>query len=153
MRLLFDTSTLIAALVEGHPAHHGAYPWLRSVKDGHHVGLLSAHSLAELYSKLTRIPFAAGTLTAAKVPQIIESDIDLLFAVISLSGDDYLTVVKHLAQQNLVGGIIFDALIFYAAVKAEADQLLTLNPKHFRQIYPEFAGRVIAPATSGAMHP
>lgn len=145
MRLLFDTSTLIAALVEEHPAHSIAYPWLRSVKAGHHVGLLSAHSLAELYSKLTRIPFAGGPLPAVKVQQIIETDIDPVFEVISLSGDDYLTVVKHLAQQNLVGGIIFDALIFYAAVKAEADQLLTLNPKHFRQIYPQFAERVVAP--------
>lgn len=133
--------------MEGHPAHPVAHPWLRSVKEGHHVGLLSAHSLAELYSKLTRIPFAAGTLTAAKVQQIIETDINPVFEVISLSGDHYLTVVKHLAQQNLVGGIIFDALIFYAAVKAEADQLLTLNPKHFRQIYPEFAERVIEPGS------
>lgn len=145
MRLLFDTSTLIAALVEAHPAHPVAYPWLRSVKDGRHVGLLSAHSLAELYSKLTRIPFASGTLTSAKVQQIIETDISPSFAIVALAGDDYLTVVKHLAQQNLVGGIIFDTLIFYAAIKAEADQLLTLNPRHFRQIYSEFPALVIEP--------
>ncbi|MCI0556104.1 MAG: hypothetical protein L0287_34620 [Anaerolineae bacterium] len=37
------------------------------------------------------------------------------------------------------------ALIFYAAVKAGADQLLTLNPRHFRQIYPGYADRVVEP--------
>ena len=150
MRVLLDTSTLIAALVEAHPAHQLAYPWLRSVKADHHVGLLSAHSLAELYAKLTRIPFTSGVLSAAKVQQLIETDIDQVFEVIPLSGDDYLTVVKHLTQQNLVGGIIFDAIIFHAAVKADADHLLTLNPKHFRQIYPEFADRVIEPVSGEA---
>ncbi|CAN5384742.1 PIN domain-containing protein [soil metagenome] len=143
MRLLFDTSTLIAALVEAHTAHDIAYPWLRSVKDGRHIGLLGAHSLAELYSNLTHIPFASGPLTSTKVRQIIETDIEPVFEIVALSSDDYLSIVKHLAQQNLVGGIIFDALIFYAAIKADADQLLTLNPKHFRQIYPEFSRLVI----------
>jgi predicted nucleic acid-binding protein len=145
MRLLFDTSALIAALVEAHPSHYLAFPWLHSVKDGHHTGLLSAHSLAELYAKLTRIPFASGTLPATKVQQIFETDIIPSFAVVSLTGEDYLSVVNHLAQQNLTGGIIFDALIFYAAIKADADQLLTLNPRHFRQIYQGFADRVVEP--------
>lgn len=145
MKLFFDTSTLIAALVEGHPAHHIAYPRLHSVKVGHNIDLLSAHSLAELYSKLTRIPFVGGALTTAKAQQLIKTDIVSVLAVIPLSGDDYSNIVKHLAQQNLAGGIIFDALIFYAAIKADADQLLTLNPKHFRQIYSEFADLVVEP--------
>lgn len=143
MRLLFDTSTLIAALVEAHPAHPLAYQWLYSVKDGRHTGLISAHTLAELYSKLTHIPFASGVLPAAKAQLMIETNVISLFEIVPLSGDDYLTIIQQLANQTLNGGIIFDALIFYAAIKSGADQLVTLNPKHFRQIYPELANRVV----------
>jgi predicted nucleic acid-binding protein len=143
VRLLFDTSTLIAALVEDHPAHLSAYSWLYEVKEGRHTGLVSAHTLAELYAKLTRIPFASGVLAAAKAQQLIELDVVNLFEVIPLAGDDYLAIIKHLTQQNLIGGIVFDALIFYAAMKSGADQVVTLNPRHFRQIYPELANRVV----------
>jgi predicted nucleic acid-binding protein len=145
MRLLFDTSTLIAALVEVHPAHRLAYPWLQGVKDGHHISLIGVHSLAELYSKLTRIPFAGGVLPPAQAQQIIETDLTRFFEIISLAGTDSLTIIEHLSNQNLGGGIIFDALIFHAAIKSGADRLLALNPKHFQQIYPELATQGIDP--------
>ncbi len=32
MKILFDTSTLVAAIIEGHPAHGLALPWLQRVK-------------------------------------------------------------------------------------------------------------------------
>lgn len=54
MRLLFDTSMLIAALLKPHEGHGLAHPWLDQVLAGADVGVISAHSLAELYSTLTR---------------------------------------------------------------------------------------------------
>lgn len=56
MRVLFDTSTLIAAMIEGHPAHSLALPWLQRVKAKTDAGLVAAHTLAELYAILTRLP-------------------------------------------------------------------------------------------------
>ncbi len=56
MKILFDTSTLIAALLDKHPAYDSAYFWLDAVLEGEHEGVVSAHSLAEVYNKLTRIP-------------------------------------------------------------------------------------------------
>ncbi|MCC5637464.1 hypothetical protein LC593_16760 [Nostoc sp. CHAB 5844] len=35
---------------------------------------------------------------------------------------------------NLPGGAIFDALIAQAALKAQVDVLLTLNPNHFTRL-------------------
>jgi predicted nucleic acid-binding protein len=32
MKILFDTNTLIAALVETHPHHSKAWPWLKKAK-------------------------------------------------------------------------------------------------------------------------
>ena len=60
MRILFDTSTLVAAVVEGHPAHVAAFPWLQRVKDKAETGIVAAHSLAELYAILTRLPVPEG---------------------------------------------------------------------------------------------
>lgn len=56
MKVLFDTSVLAAALLEYHPNHKLAFPWLRNVKKGKYVGFISMHSLAELYAILTTIP-------------------------------------------------------------------------------------------------
>lgn len=143
MKLLFDTSTLIASLVEAHPAHLTTYPWLLRVKEGQDQGLLSLHSLAELYSKLTRIPFTSGVLSAEKVQRIFETDIIGVFQIVSFSDEDYIKIIDHLAKRNLVGGIIFDALICYAGIKTNVDQILALNAKHFRQIYPESAHLIV----------
>jgi len=56
VRILFDTSTLVAAMVAGHPAHTVALPLLLRVKEKTDTGLVAAHSLAELYAILTRLP-------------------------------------------------------------------------------------------------
>jgi len=32
MKTLFDTSVIIAALVEAHPMHQRAFPWLKQAK-------------------------------------------------------------------------------------------------------------------------
>lgn len=42
-------------------------------------------------------------------------------------------------------GVTYDALILYAALKAEADQMLTLNEKDFRRIYPELTDKISSP--------
>jgi predicted nucleic acid-binding protein len=46
---------------------------------------------------------------------------------------------------NLPGGGIFDALIAQAALKAEADALLTMNAKHFTRLGEAIAARVQVP--------
>jgi predicted nucleic acid-binding protein len=56
MKVLFDTSALVAAMVEGHPRHEQAWPWLQQAKAGKVQGVVAAHSLAELYAVLTVLP-------------------------------------------------------------------------------------------------
>ena len=53
---LFDTSILVAALVADHPKYCCCLPWLQRVKSGEIIGFVSTHTLAELYSVLTRSP-------------------------------------------------------------------------------------------------
>ncbi len=44
--------------------------------------------------------------------------------------------IKAMSEKGLSGGIIYDALIAKAALKAKADRLLTLNKKDFEKIVP-----------------
>ena len=52
MRVLADTSVLVAAMVESHPAHDRAFPWLLRAKQGKLDLLVATHTLAETYAVL-----------------------------------------------------------------------------------------------------
>ncbi|WP_242051572.1 hypothetical protein [Nostoc sp. FACHB-280] len=51
-----------------------------------------------------------------------------------------------MATLNFPGGAIFDALIAQAALKAQVDILLTLNPNHFTRLGSAIASIVQVPA-------
>jgi len=46
---------------------------------------------------------------------------------------------------GLTGGIVYDALIAFAARKAKVDRMLTFNVSNFRRVWPEGGDRIIAP--------
>jgi predicted nucleic acid-binding protein len=56
MKVLMDTSVLIAGMLSDHVQHAQAQPWLARAKNGPVEAVVSGHSLAELYSVLTRPP-------------------------------------------------------------------------------------------------
>ena len=56
MKRLFDTSSLVAALVAAHPAHARAVRCFERALAGSDEPLVSTHSLAELFAVLTRMP-------------------------------------------------------------------------------------------------
>jgi len=55
VRVLFDTSTLIAASLPEHPGHASAQDCLRKIHRGEAEGFVSNHTIAELYAVLTGI--------------------------------------------------------------------------------------------------
>lgn len=144
MKILFDTSVLLASLLPAHPAHEFTYPHLERVRQQISEGFISNHSLAELYNKLTRVPIARP-IPAGEAQEMLQVSVIPYFTLVSLTPADYQRVIQHLAQRNLIGGIVYDALILHAGIKAGADRVLTLNPRHFRQIYPEMADRIVDP--------
>lgn len=56
MRALFDTSVLVAALLASHPHHSVCTSYLNQAQSQEIEGFISTHSLAEIYSVLTRLP-------------------------------------------------------------------------------------------------
>ena len=144
MSVLLDTSVLVAAMIESHPAHARALPWLQRVQDGTETGLVAAHSLAELYAILTALPVQPH-IPPAVAQQLIRHNVLHRFEVVFLSDEDYVAVIDHLSDLGIVGGATYDAVILHAAAKARADQVVTLNERDFRRIYPDLAEKVISP--------
>ena len=131
-------------MVEGHPAHGTALPWLQRVKAKSDVGLVAAHSLAELYAVLTRLP-VNPRIPPALALQLIQNNVLDTCEVVALSSDDYVTLLSHLADLGIAGGAVYDALLLHAAWKSGVDQVVTLNPNDFRRVYPTLADRIVSP--------
>ena len=144
MSVLLDTSVLVAAMIESHPVHEQALPWLQRVQDGTEIGLVAAHSLAELYAILTTLPVQPH-IPPAVAWQLIQHNVLNRFEVVFLSDEDYVAVIDHLSDVGIVGGATYDALILYAAAKASADRVVTLNERDFRRIYPDLVDKIISP--------
>lgn len=141
MKFFFDTSVLIAASLLQHE-HHLASAAAYSRADRKTTGC-AAHTLAEVYSSLTRMP----------VQQRMSGDQALLIldgirervTIFTLDVEDYYTVIASAAVQGVVGGMIYDALIAKCALKANATTIYTWDLEHFRRLGPEVARRVRTP--------
>jgi predicted nucleic acid-binding protein len=144
MRIFFDTSVLVAALILSHVQHGRAKPWLDQVQNGTNHGLVSAHSLAELYAILTRYPIRPS-ITSERAHELIAANILAHFEVIALSEQDYRDLLAHVAGLGLTGGAVYDALHMHAAAKVNPDRIVTFNEADFRRVYPALADRVVAP--------
>ena len=131
-------------MVEAHPAHSAALPWLQRAKGDVDTGLVAAHSLAELYAILTTLPVEPRILPSIALELIKHNVLDVL-EVVFLSGDDYAALITRLAGLGIIGGATYDALILHAASKANVNQVVTLNEKDFRRVYPELADRIVSP--------
>jgi predicted nucleic acid-binding protein len=132
VNVLFDTSVIIAASLPQHTSYVPCFTQLRAAKTGQTQGYLSTHSLAEIYSVLTRMP-SQPRMTPQDAKRLIESYLQYLKAV-PLEQTDYEVAINMMTTLNLPGGGIFDALIAQAALKVSVDRILTLNQKHFTRL-------------------
>lgn len=144
MKVLLDTSVLVAAMIEGHPAHERSLYWLQRIKKGSDSGVVSAHSIAELYAIFTRLP-VKPRISPALAFELIQRNVIDICRVVALSDNDYGLIVKHLSETGVIGGVTYDALILYTAFKEAVDRVITLNENDFRRIYPQIAGQIFLP--------
>ncbi len=132
MNILFDTSVLVAGLVQTHPKHHLAFPWLVKVVEQEINCYIAAHSLDETYAVLTTLPVSPRILPHVAL-NLIESNLKKHAHIVFLTTQDYWTLLTHLSAQSLVGGIVYDGLLYQAAKKAKVDKILTFNQKDFKR--------------------
>ncbi len=145
MKVLFDTSVLIAAMVEVHPSHDSAFVWLRKAKAKEIEGFICSHTLAESYAVLTKLPISPK-ISPNMAQRLIRENLLSCTRVIALTSKDYSSVIDSLTGLGVSGGVIYDALIVQAAKKAQADLLLTLNIKDFKRVCPEHSMSIKSPS-------
>ncbi len=127
MRSFFDTSVLVPAFIEDHEHHEASlavFLKANKVRDG-----CSAHSLAEIYATLTRLP--GRNRFAGEQVLLVLANIRERLHLVALDGDEYFDAIQSAADLQIAGGTIYDALIARCAIKARADRLYTWNSKHF----------------------
>lgn len=135
MKVCFDTSTLVAALIQQHPHHGLAFPHLEKVHHGAVEGCLTTHAVAELFATLTALPLKPR-LSPADAQQLIEKSVLSHFTVLPLDGRSYKEALQLTVTQNLASGAIYDALHLVGARAVNCELLLTLNLRHFRALAP-----------------
>lgn len=136
-----DTSVLVAAHLGDHP-HHGPSLALLSSATKATAGC-AAHSLAEVYSVLTRLPVRPMILPEQAM--LFVSDIRDRLALTSLDEAAYIDALASAARRGIVGGQIYDALLLQCAVRSGADRIYTWNVRHFQRIAPDLAARIRTP--------
>lgn len=143
VRVCFDTNVIVAGILTDHQMHSMCRPWLNRAKNFEFRALLSVHSLAEVYSVITRLP--KPYRVSAEVAQRLMVDNLGSFERIELMGADYDLVLADVVRLGITSGGIFDALIARAAIVGRADSLLTFNAKDFVRLGPSIAALVQIP--------
>ena len=143
MKILFDSSTLIAAMVEAHPKHEQAFAWLLRARKGEFELVVSAHTLLEIYSVLTTAPFKPK-ISADTAKKLIDTNIKKIALIHSLNTSEYVQVINRVADLNLKGGIVYDALILQCAKKSGIKEIVTLNAKDFNRLNQDNSVKIIS---------
>ena len=144
MKVLFDTSMLVAGVIQSHPAHERAFRWFCRVADRELELFVAAHSIAEFYAVLTRLP-VNPKISPTLALRLLRENIEAVAHIVPLTTDEYLRVVTSMAELDLMGGVVYDAIIAAAARKSKCDALLTLNRKDFVRVWPEGKDRILVP--------
>jgi len=136
MKILFDTSLIIAALVESHPMHVRAFPWLKKAKAKDFELVVASHTIAETYAVLSTLPIKPRISPSVAWRLIIENIVPIS-KIVSLTPTEYSFTIKQISELGLVGGITYDALIAKVAQKSKVKRMLTLNLEHFTRVWPD----------------
>ena len=141
MKAFFDTSSLVPVFYGDH-AHHQASLEL-FIQFDRESGCCGAHSLAEVYATLTRMP--GRHRISGEQAMLFVGSLRERLAIITLSGDEYASSLAASAARGVVGGAIYDALLASCALKAKAETIYTWNLRHYAQCGPDVIRRLRTP--------
>jgi predicted nucleic acid-binding protein len=130
LKALLDTSILVAAFLGDH-VHHASSLEL-FVRGEKRETFCAAHSMAELYATLTRLPGkhrVSGENALLLLAQVRER-----LTPVTLNGSEYCAAIEQACAIGVTGGAVYDALIASCGLKAKAEILYTWNVRHFEQL-------------------
>jgi predicted nucleic acid-binding protein len=141
VKSFFDTSVLVASFLVSHEHHERSFALLTTADRRN--SCCGAHSLAELYATLTRLP-GKQRLSMDQALLSLDSVAERL-DLIALDASEYRYAIREAAHAGVTGGTIYDALLGRCAVKARASKIYTWNMAHFRLLGPDIAEKVHTP--------
>ncbi len=133
MLVLLDTNVLVAAFVATHPHHSAAIHWFQLAEKKKISIMVAAHSIAECYAVLTRLPLSPK-ISPAVAYRILRDNAKKMGKLVTLDPQEFMDIAEDLSLLGLSGGIIYDAIILKTAQQHHAEKLVTFNRKHFLQL-------------------
>jgi predicted nucleic acid-binding protein len=141
MKAFFDTSVLVPVFYGDHVHHQPSIDlFIRFDKT---TGCCGAHSLAEVYSTLTRMP--GKHRISGEQAMLFIGGIRERLAIIALSSGEYGDALEASAARGIVGGGIYDAMLAHCAIKAKAETIYTWNGRHYTQCGVDVTHRLRTP--------
>jgi predicted nucleic acid-binding protein len=141
MKGFFDTSVLVPLFYRDH-VHHGPSQEL-FIQFNQSTGCCGAHSLAEVYATLTRMP--GKRRISGEQAMLFIGNIRERLSIVALNSEEYAHALQASAVRGIVGGTIYDAMLAQCALKTQAETIYTWNVRHYAQCGPEVVGRVRTP--------
>lgn len=130
----FDTSVLVAAVLDGHESHEAAFRALDAALAEPPV-IVAQHSLLESYSVLTRLP-SPHRLAPEAALELLRRTLEGRATIASLPGDRPWALLGRLAGDGIAGGATYDAVIVESCLRAGAERIVTANFRQFQRIAP-----------------
>ena len=128
-RYLCDTSVLVAAVCSWHEHHARTIAELERREGAGEELVLGAHSLAEAYAVLTRLP-APNRLRSEDAIALLEANWRET-PVVQLTATEVWRALRRAQRRGVIGGQTCDMLIAACALKAGAKTIITWNERHF----------------------
>ncbi len=145
MIAFFDSTVLIAAIIEDEERHETCAHALESVEKGY----AALHSVVECYATLTGGKLGIQ-LSPSDASELIRHNIYDRLRLVSLTAAEYVRLIAQAGPVGARGGAIYDLLLLTCARKIKAERIYTLNGRHFRALAPDIADKIVSPETGGA---
>ncbi|MGI8991102.1 MAG: PIN domain-containing protein [Bryobacteraceae bacterium] len=133
MKAFFDTSVLVPVFYGDHARHEASLKLF--IQFDKASGCCGAHSLAEVFSTLTRMP-GKHRISGEQAMLFIGSIRERL-CIIALDGEEYSAALEISAARGIVGGCIYDAMLAHCAIKAQVETIYSWNARHYAQCGPD----------------
>lgn len=138
MKVLFDTSALVTAVVDQLPNHEAALACFRRFAVSGRAGrdaICSTHALAECYATLTALPLARR-IQPGEAARLVEESFLRHLEVVPLSVADYKAALARVVGLGLRSGTIYDALHAQCAERQGCGRIITYNAADFERLKP-----------------
>jgi predicted nucleic acid-binding protein len=143
VKVVFDTSVLVAGTVAGHAHQERARIWFGAARERRFQAMATTHAFAESWATLTAIPVEPRI-----APTAAERIVDRLvrhIQPVTLEWEDYRLALERCGERGVRSGAIYDALHLIAAERQKADLFLTFNTRDFNGLARDDGPRIVAP--------